>query len=458
MVDLVMQESTDKEGHSDPLYQNSRVTVSVDMKAISNSLDYSSSRIYEGTAQLFDPGLYALDAQIELRNGRWNAELQQYSPEYENTEMQTTLPNNKYVHGKVHVLFDPRHPTYLKRHQNLPLCTDGDIAGRWIPEQNLPRAWKPWQYMRPIEDGRVWLPYHCRLRRISHAEFVFHMSRQRPSIHWYGDSNSRRTLRPFIMGGKWCHEANTTTRLDCLCNDAPRDLFPDEWYDSMPVPHWYRVHTAGVDGNEIYTDLRLQQRQPTDPRPILDKYPSDFSFGPDYIPPGYRLRDDYFDLYYHFTRGTLDMYGSYWKRDITLDSVAQYPVANLVVFQMVTWDASFGTYKNFVHQVPQLVNRLRAIYPHAEFIYRSGPYWCCRNAEDQTKKYSRLRFQAFDTLAKKYFQQKLKARVWDVANLARQRPPESKRLPENMPCRSAHSRSEQIYLDNQIFMNMLVNN
>ncbi|KAJ2668092.1 hypothetical protein IWW42_005467 [Coemansia sp. RSA 1085] len=369
-----MQESTDNEGRSNPLYRDARVTVSVDMRAIAKSLDHSTSRIYEGAAQLFDPGLYALDAQIEQRDGRWNAELQQYSPEYENAEMQTTLPNNQFVYGKVKVLLDPRHPTYLKHHQNLPLCKDGDTAGRWIPEQNLPTSWKPWQYMRPVEDGRVWLPYHCRLRRISHAEFVFHMSRNRPSIHWYGDSNSRRTLRPFIMGGKWCHEANTTARLDCLCNDAPRDLFPDEWYSDMPVPHWYRVHTAGVNGSEVFMDLRLQQRQPTDPRPILDKDPSDLSFGPDYIPPGYRLRNDYFDLSYQFTRGTLDMYGSYWKRDITHASVSRYPVANLVVFQMVTWDASFGTYKNFERQVPQLVNRLRAVYPHTEFIYRSGPY------------------------------------------------------------------------------------
>ncbi|KAJ2138774.1 hypothetical protein IW143_000303 [Coemansia sp. RSA 520] len=457
IVDLVMQSSQNNAGTHDPLYLNARVTVSVDMRAVARNQNYNT-RVYEGSAQLFDPGEYALDARIEFRNGQWNAEPGQFTPELHETHMRTTLVTNALVQSTVHVERDLKHPTYLQRHQNLPLCTDGAASGRWIPEKNLPASWKQWQYMHPAEDRRVWVPYHCRLRRISHAEFVFHMSRSWPSVHWYGDSNSRRTLRPIVQAGQWCH-TNNSMRLDCLCNDAPKDLFPSEWYAHMPVLHWYRIHTQGVRRDEIYADLRLKEQPPTDPRPILDKDPIDnhTTYGPDYMPPGYRLRDDYFDLYYLFTRGTLDMQGRHWMRDITQEAIAPYPNADLVVFQMITWDVAFGSYSTFARSVELLARRLRNVYPHAQFVYRTGPYWCCRNAEDQQKKYSRLRFASFDAHARAVFRRVLSARIWDVSGPSSQRPPEAKRNPENMPCLSAHSRSEFVHLDNQIFINMLVN-
>ncbi|KAJ2339760.1 hypothetical protein GGF43_006570, partial [Coemansia sp. RSA 2618] len=335
-----MQSSKDNNNDDDPLYLNAHVTVSVHMLSVTQNLDYTALHVYEGTAQLFDPGLYAIDARIEFRNGQWNAEPNQRMPAYQETPMRTSLPSNVLVQSQVLVQRDTKHPTYLRRHQDLRLCTDNAAVGRWIPKANLPATWKAWQFMIPAEDGRVWVPYHCRLRRISYAEFVFHMSMTRPSMHWYGDSNSRRTLRPFILGGKWCHEANSSTRMDCLCNDAPKDLYPSTWYDAMPVPYWYRIHNSGVFSSEVYADLRLQAQLPTDPRPILDKYPSDTRFGPDYVPPGYRLRNDYFDLYYRFTRGTLDTHGSHWERDITHAAIAPYRPANLVVFQMITWDVA----------------------------------------------------------------------------------------------------------------------
>ncbi|KAJ2485295.1 hypothetical protein EV174_001815 [Coemansia sp. RSA 2320] len=201
------------------------------------------------------------------------------------------------------------------------------------------------------------------------------MSYAFPSVHWYGDSNSRRTLRPFMVGGKWCHENTTNTRLDCLCNDAPKDLFPADWYHAMPNPHWYRVRGQGVDLSMLNTDLRLVQEPPTDPRPIPEKDPVDDDPGcnPDYMPPGYSNRRDYFDLYYLFTRGTNDMHGSYWDRDITTARVSQYPRPQLVVFQMVTWDAAYSSFADFVAETARLVIRLKSVYPKAQFIYRSGP-------------------------------------------------------------------------------------
>ncbi|KAJ1860689.1 hypothetical protein LPJ73_001277 [Coemansia sp. RSA 2703] len=452
MVDLVQQSSVLEDGTNDPLYKDARVTVSVNnFYPRGSDRDPTKVHVYDGTAQLYDPGVYKIDARLDSRNGQWNAEPGQPTLPYEETQV---IAENI----SIKVLRDPKHPTYLKKHQNLPLCQHGDSAGRWIPEKNLPREWNPWNYVYPAEDGRVWLPYHCRLRRISHAEFTFHMSYMYPSVHWYGDSNSRRTLRPFISSGKWCHKSSDLSRLDCLCNDAPKDLFPDEWYGNMPVPHWYRIHTHGVNGSEIYMDLRqLKGTSPTDRRMIQEKDPSDERYTPDFVPPGYGLRNDYFDLYYLFTRGTKDMYGSYWGRDITSNKIREYPEASLVVFQMITWDVAFGRFDEFVEQTAKLVKRLKQVYPKASFVYRSGPYWCCRAAEGQDKKYSRLRFLAFDRHARQVFQKHLDARVWDVQGPAAQRAPENKRLDDNMPCRSAHSRAEVIHIDNQILMNALIN-
>ncbi|KAJ2857726.1 hypothetical protein J3B02_000792 [Coemansia erecta] len=454
MVDLVQESSKMDDGTDDPLYFGARITVAVDnFRALGNDRDVFKPHVFEGTARLYDPGTYVVDARVDARNGQWNAEPGQLTPAY--------LEETVECRSRISVRRDHRHPTYLARHQDLPLCAGGDNTGRWVPEDNLPWHWKKWSYLYPAEDGRVWLPYWCRLRRISHAEFVFHMSYAFPSIHWYGDSNSRRTLRPLVSAGKWCHRKSILERLDCLCNDAPKDLFPDEWYAGMPVPHWYRVHTHGINGSEIYLDLRTSDSggggSRTDPRPILEKDPTDERYLPDFVPPGYGNRNDFYDLFYLFTRGTQDMYGSYWARDITPATVARYPKATLVVFQMVTWDVAFGHFDDFVRQTALLVRRLKTVYPDARFVYRSGPFWCCRQAEGQDKKYSRLRFIAFDRHARGVFRRHLDAEIWDVMGPAGQRAPESKRLDENMPCRSAHSRAEVIHIDNQLLMNMLVN-
>ncbi|KAJ1808732.1 hypothetical protein LPJ56_006073, partial [Coemansia sp. RSA 2599] len=377
MVDLVQTSSKLDNGTEDPLYSGARITVSVDnFRALTNDHDTLRPHVYEGTARLYDPGIYAVDARVEARNGLWNAEPGQTIPVYEEEAAECAIT--------IRVKRDPRHPTYLDRHQNLPLCVDGDNPGRWVPESNLPGSWKKWSYLYPAEDGRVWLPYWCRLRRISHAEFVFHMSYMYPAVHWYGDSNSRRTLRPLVSAGKWCHRKSSLERLDCLCNDAPKDIFPSEWYAGMPVPHWYRVHTHGINGSEIYLDLRPGGGR-TDPRPILEKDPVDDRYLPDFVSPGYGNRNDHFDLYYLFTRGTQDMYGSFWSRDISRDAIARYPSAALVVFQMVTWDVAFGRFDEFVRQTALLVRRLKKVYPEAKFVYRSGPYWCCRAPEGQDK-------------------------------------------------------------------------
>ncbi|PIA14101.1 hypothetical protein COEREDRAFT_88941 [Coemansia reversa NRRL 1564] len=413
MVDLVMQESSDR------LYRNARVTISVSMWPIpdhGSEIKENGLRVYEGAVQLFDPGVYKVDARIEYRDAQWNAEPGQLTVPYEELAITTaTLDHNRKLNNKVRVRRNTHHPTYLAQHQRLPLCTSGAADGRWIPMQNLPLHWSEQQYVFPAEDGRVWLPYNCRLRRISHAEFAYHMSTAYPSVHWYGDSNSRRTLRPFIMGGQWCHKPGTHSRIDCLCNDAPKDLFPDDWYHNIPVPHWYRVHGLGVNASEIYADLQSLAPRSTDSQPITspDRW-SGNKLGPAYVPPGFESRTDYFDLYYLFTRGTLDMYGSYWRRDITTERVRTLPRASVVVFQMITWDVAFGSFAHFQREVHELVQRLEMVYPDTEIIYRSGPYWCCRSADDTERKYSRMRFLAFDAYARRVFQRQLRARVWDV--------------------------------------------
>ncbi|KAJ2513142.1 hypothetical protein H4217_006497 [Coemansia sp. RSA 1939] len=460
MADLVMV------GSDDVLYKDARVTVSVEMHRTTAPSVYSGGRrYYEGAARLYDPGTYKLDARLEYRDSQWNADPGQPSVPYNEQMMRgpRDIGQTAAAAGSiVRVRTDGSHWTHLGRHQSLRLCTAGDEPGRWIPTATLQRMWQPHQYVVAAEDSRTWVPYHCRLQRVTYAQFAHHMARTYPSVHWFGDSNSRRTLRPFVMGGKWCYEADTVQRLDCLCNDAPKDLYPSEWYAQMQLPHWYRIRATGVNGSEILAGNTNNVMQESLSSAVPAAYfhpPAGTEYGPEYIAPNISssASNDFFDLYYQFTRGTQDMYGSYWARDITEHAASAYPRAKLVVFQMITWDAAFGEYAAFTRQVNLLATRLRRVYPNAQFIYRSGPYWCCRNAEADGKKYSRLRFVAFDRYARAVFRRRLKARVWDVMSVQANRPPESKRLSENMPCLSAHSRGELIHLDNQILMNMVVN-
>ncbi|KAJ2090833.1 hypothetical protein GGI16_006080 [Coemansia sp. S142-1] len=126
------------------------------------------------------------------------------------------------------------------------------------------------------------------------------------------------------MGGKWCHTNETLMSHGCLCgDDMSKDLFPKR----------YRVRGHGVDStkdNGSSLDLRV----------INDKDPLESpNYAPDYVPPGYSHRRDYFDLY---LRTTKDMY---WSKDI------KYPAVGLVIFQM----SMQGTYSQFVSELPKLL-------------------------------------------------------------------------------------------------------
>ncbi|KAJ2041585.1 hypothetical protein H4S04_000214 [Coemansia sp. S16] len=244
-------------------------------------------------------------------------------------------------------------------------------------------------------------------------EFAFHMSYAYPSVHWYGDSLSLRTLKPFFKGGKWCHVNETLMSHDCLCgDDMSKDLFPKR----------YRVRGHGVDSTK-------DNGFPLDLRVINDKDPLDNpSYAPDYVPPGYSHRRDYFDLY---LRTTKDMY---WADDI------KYPAVGLVIFQM----SMQGTYSQFVSELPRLLKELRKVYPTSRFIYRSAT------------EYSASEFHAIDYYARHMFQTILGAQIWDVFTPAASQPRENRHhIPE---CAKAYSRSELIHIENQLLMNILVNN
>ncbi|KAJ2443811.1 hypothetical protein GGI03_007942, partial [Coemansia sp. RSA 2337] len=61
-VELVLQSSLLPNGAKDPLYFGSRVTVPVTVKAQKDS-NPLKTRVYEGTARLYDPGVYAIEAR-----------------------------------------------------------------------------------------------------------------------------------------------------------------------------------------------------------------------------------------------------------------------------------------------------------------------------------------------------------------------------------------------------------
>ncbi|KAJ1679251.1 hypothetical protein EV182_002430, partial [Spiromyces aspiralis] len=427
------------------------ITVPVRLKAAPHYLNNHRQfvHVYEGQVSLHDPGEYRVDARVEWRHAQWNCE-----PPLEFVKSpETVLLNGSSIAKSgvgtppvVTVERDDQRLLPLDRYFELPLCTTMDEPGRWVPTSALPRSPRGqtddnaggldgFYSLPPVaEDGRVFVPYRCRYRTVTYKEFVTTSHDQFPVIHWFGDSNSRRAMRMFQTGGAYCaNERDQRERIDCLCNDYPKDLYEDNVYNKGPTPHLYRVYADGIDSREVVE--------------------------PDFVDDRHK-RDSFVHIYYRFTKGITNEAGAYWREAINADSLRKYPAPSIVIYQGTTWDVYLKRFDEFTREVDDLISALQTVYAKDTlFIYRTGQFWCCRpyGLTDESKRFTRLRFQAYNEYMQYQFVRRLNATVWDVMHLGETRHPETKRSPTNLPCLSGHSRSELVMLENQLLMNTLCN-
>ena len=120
----------------------------------------------------------------------------------------------------------------------LPLCKNGNMKGRWVKTSMIQSVIQPanfhkdWTTPRDSlthfqdDEGKVWLPYDCKYLPISYSEFTTCLAKSNSHLHFYGDSNIRRSLKAISTGGAWCTSMTDPSSRECNCEDHMRPQVP----------------------------------------------------------------------------------------------------------------------------------------------------------------------------------------------------------------------------------------
>ncbi|KAJ2368026.1 hypothetical protein IW150_005517, partial [Coemansia sp. RSA 2607] len=406
-------------GNNTGIYVPVRLQPAADIR---NSV-HESVHIYEADVVMRDVDFFTPQGYIEYRDAMWNPlDTTPAQP----LAMEQIVTSSDMV---VNVVDVKKTNIYsLSRYLDLPLCTESDVDGRWVNVADLP--FDPSVVPERDDYNRVWLPYTCRLRRISYSEFTQCLIDQYPRLHWYGDSNFRRALRKFVTLGQWCskpEEMNTST---CLCNDNTEVTehyninFRDTTIDMNPV----------TGGFEPTGNLSAPSAMPSDKARI-----NAFRWG------GLTTRND-------------PPWESYFEKNIT----EHYGVPDVVIIGLINWDAAYSSYEFFVSQVSRLIDRVASSYPDStEIIIRNGQHYCCTYDSDAywSRKFSHLRVRYFSQYLIDMFKQRFggsrTVRLWDVETIGERRSIEARQFVKK--CSANHARAEIIEVENQVLMNSMCN-
>ncbi|KAJ1838174.1 hypothetical protein LPJ70_005569, partial [Coemansia sp. RSA 2708] len=382
-----------------------------------------SVHVYEADVVLRDADEYRARGYIEFRDAEWNPDggLQPVAYGTEALYVPETL--------SVTVEDDGTSKYSLARHMELPLCTEADAEGRWVAEAMLPFDA---ELVAPAENhGLVWLPYACRLRRISYSEYISCLATRYPMMHWYGDSNLRRALKKITTLGEWCsanatHYNSTETRT-CLCEDYADGFQP---FDAR-----YR---------ELMIDLDPSGgRALTKPTKYAD------------VPAGIAR------MYLHKWEGLSYRNRPPWPQEFQNGITSRYGHPMMALISLTNWDAAFSSRAYFAVEMQALLDHLAREYtPFTELYVRTGQYYCCRTDVGQRpRSYSRLRNAYFDQYVVDAFAERFGGshalHVWDVASISERLPLWVRR--DNVKCPSNHARAEIVEVENQVLMNAMCN-
>ncbi|KAK9760081.1 hypothetical protein K7432_016260 [Basidiobolus ranarum] len=382
--------------------KNHNITVSVDMKLLELTGAYLKDRvhIYEGSVKLVDPGKYEILPLLEYRRAEWNFEwndIVAYNPK------QIVVPDGFYLSVQEEDAFNPfNYKTHLMR----PFCKNGDHPGRWL-DASLFTSAQLAQLPTPENHNKIWAPYSCRYRQYSYQEFEQCLIDKHPTIHWYGDSNTRRALKKISTHGEWCStEADQNGRV-CICEDNV----------------------------ETFTTFDSEAR-------IVHLNVSSSS-----------------SLIYHYKwDGLTGRNNPAWRSIVEQSYVDTIPKANVVIISLVNWDAAFSPFLEFAKSLNDLIQRLQQLYTNngIPVIVRTGQHFCCRvDTSTTSRRFSRLRVDLYEKYATAELVRHLNARVWDVYQLGAAKDPAMQL--DSLDCPSNHARSEVVEIENQILFNMLCN-
>lgn len=134
---------------------------------------------------------------------------------------------------------------------------------------------------------------------------------------------------------------------------------------------------------------------------------------------------------------------------------------NVVVFDLIHWDAAYSTLSRFEHELPDFPDELAAAFPPpTRFVYRTPTFFVGDDAvQDRNKgrrwmstaKIRRMHELALKTLLASPLRSRL--HVWDVFSIGEGRQL-SKSLEQIGTCQNGHERAEDIQVENQVLLNL----
>ncbi|KAJ2156962.1 hypothetical protein GGF46_004833 [Coemansia sp. RSA 552] len=377
--------------------------------------------VYEADVVLRDVDTYRPSGYIEFREAKWNAEGNASLPQF--------APEPLDIPEKLQVRVVDRggtSPFSLRRYLDLPLCTRMDMEGRWVTAASLPFDVS---LVPPADNiGRVWLPYECRLRRVSYGEFLRTLVADHKIMHWYGDSNTRRALKKITSKGEWCSDPEQVDLRQCMCedylepferfNEHAREVFIDLDEDGGFMPSGWFYPTSAAENKSRIVAFKW------DGLTLLNQ-------------PQWSER---------FDRGIVSRFGD----------------PDTVFISLSNWDQAFMTMAAFSLELERLVGYIETSYSNStNIVIRTGQYFCCTvDPTSWKRKFSRLRNKYFSQYVVDVFRERLggdhrQIRVWDVAQISERRPYDARELANQCP--SNHVRAELVEVENQVLFNAMCN-
>lgn len=413
-----------------------------------------SVHIYETEVRVVDPDTFFLEGFVEYQDGRWNFEwapLIPYKPANVSypkgfvLEVADRLVEQKVIRD-VHSSVAWSQQTY-KNHVNLPFCGSRATsfeppAGRWVPSQlftnnddnhvKLPA---------PDQHGNIWAPFDCRYREITYPQFEACLIEEYPFIHWFGDSNTRRSLKKIVTKGDWCRDStrppvkgNETWERWCHCEDfgEPNDYFnswnrvnlirlnPDKdprtikeedqnrtelWFykwdglTKLNDPMWEELFKDYPAQDVIESHMGWAKKRSYDENsPTPPEYQhgkrrvSEAPFSPEDAP--YSSADSLFSV----EERSLEPRSQHDKRwYLTLRP------PSIVIVSLSNWDTAFIPFREYSVELDKLVAYLeqRFIPYNVPIVYRTVQDFCCRidDNTDWHRRFTTSRMEAYDRLA-----------------------------------------------------------
>lgn len=467
---------------------------------LNNKTRYDT-HLYEFEIQLWDVDVYAISGILEYRSGQWSNEGPYGNKTSEIVDLnemeflsrhdlsiRIIEPDTIEYYPAVHTALS--NPTTeapfmpISHAASLPLCTNGNHPGRFVPVSLIPDTLS---HLPPLASAStsstplVFMPFNCRYKPYTHIEFaqcLNNLSTHSPNkgdIIWYGDSNSRRSLKDLASMGSWCSsitDPNLPQTKYCVCEDV-REVFPyftdikyrydvcehvASFTDPVEVLENYKSSSASAFG--AVTGLEVDKVRKVGLKMARIGGLTGFWCRPDVEKDVGAVFRELKEVMESGNSNNNSTKRGKFRRGLSKSQ----PPPLMIILGVVNWDNAFDVYERFASRLNTASEFFKSFYSSdvqkasssSPLILRTGQYFCCNT--DKTRKHTRYRTEIFNNRFTQSFQKTINTElsIWDVSLLGRMR---DRRVVEFVTknCLANHVESGMIKLENQVLMNMVCN-